>query len=315
MSLLLVSLGGCQRDAPLAQDPVAAVYSIRVEPASLVLAAGATGQLAAEATDSAGRLVGGARFSFHSTAPHLLGVSPSGAVTSVGPAGTAAIEVRSGGRAASVPVTIDAGPPARIELVDVPVATTAVGTALGTPRVRIVDAHGNPVAGAALRWRVLSGAGVVREAATHSAGDGLAGAEWLAGTSAGAQRLEVQVDGVAPLRIESTATAGPAAGLTLQLSDDDAGAAIPRLRQPLAIVASVRDAHGNGVAAAGVAIAPLPRCGLPGATVVTAADGDSPPLPWTPTVTGRCVLTARVADGAVAARLSVDVEAEPARTD
>lgn len=147
------------------------------------------------------------------------------------------------------PVTITAsaaaGPPAGLIVTSGDDQQAPVGAALARAIVvRVVDAAGNRVAGAAL---VLSpSAGVVRDTAIRTDSSGMARIRWTMGRAAGHATLGIHVDGVTRLtRITAHATPSTAANLSF----DDAPPLSAR-RAPAAarrLVALVTDVYGNPV--------------------------------------------------------------------
>jgi hypothetical protein len=105
--------------------------------------------------------------------------------------GAGQIEARAQGVAAAVgfTVTINAGPPALIAQASNPVGSTAAGFETGDSiAIKVTDSFNNPIAGQAVSFSIVAGAGTV-SAATRSTGlDGVARTAWTVG-NAGAQAL------------------------------------------------------------------------------------------------------------------------------
>jgi hypothetical protein len=119
----------------------------------------------------------------------------------------------------------DSGPPpspASVQALDAGARAGVVGTTLAAPvRVRVADASGRPLRGAAVAW-TASGGGSVAPGTSATNADGVAEASWTLGTVAGAQ--------------EVVASAGAAVSTTLWRPPPpvsrrpSASAAIPRSR-------------------------------------------------------------------------------------
>ncbi len=307
---LFASLAGCRDDRPVTPSASPEVYSIRVEPASLVLVAGGGAQLAAQADDVRGETVGGVSFSFASADPRIARISATGRVSAPGPAGRTEVRVASGGRAFAVPVAVNAGPAARVDLVEAPAAQAAAGESLGTVRVRLVDAHGNAIGDRPVEWRITQGGGTLIDATPRTGADGGATAQWRAGPGAGAQTIEFMSEGLVPRVFSALAHAGPPALLQLRLagSSEDTPAGVDA-GQPAELTATVTDVHGNAVPGAEVVLDPASACGFEGGRATTDDAGTTPPFAWTPRAARACRITARVGNTEVGATLDVRMKA------
>lgn len=305
---LFASLAGCRDERSVPPSPPPEVYSIAVEPASLVLAAGGGAQLAAQADDSRGETVGGASFSFASADPRIATVTATGRVTAPGPAGRTEVRVASAGRVAAVPVVVNAGPAARVDLVEAPTARVAAGESLGTVRVRLVDAHGNAIGDRPVEWRITQGGGTLIGATAHTGADGSATVTWQAGRTVGPQAVELSSEGLVPAVFTALAHAGAATRLQLRLADS-AGDEPPAVDagQQVQLVASVADAHGNAVAGAEVVLEPVKGCDFDGGRAMTGETGSTPLIPWMPRAAAACRLPARVEGTGITATLDVRI--------
>jgi len=76
-------------------------------------------------------------------------------------------------------------------------------------RVSVVDAAGNPVAGVAVQWTVLSGGGSVSAASVETGADGLSGVTLTLGATVGTQQAQASVPGLEGSPVVFTATAAP----------------------------------------------------------------------------------------------------------
>lgn len=141
--------------------------------------------------------------------------------------------------------------------------------------VRATDANGNAVAGVAVAW-AITGGGSVSAASTQTGPDGLTGVLRTLGPNAGPQTTTATASGAAAGEIlfSATATVGAAGRLTITTQpSSSAQSGVPFAQQPRL---QVRDANGNPVAQAGLAVTASIASGPVGATltgsVTTATD-------------------------------------------
>jgi len=244
-------------------------------PGSIVLAAaggdaqaGTAGRavsapLAVRAVDRLGRGVGGLSVVWEVTegggslAPAAASDSAGVARTiwTLGPrAGPNTVRATAAGAAVVFRATGAAGPPAGIFAAGGDGQSGPVGAALpASPAVRVADANGNPVAGAAVQWAVSAGGGTVSPAAGTTDDAGLARAAWTLGTAPGVNTVQARsADVPASLAVfHATAVAGPPAALGRVAGDGQsapAGSAVPA-----ALAVRVADRYGNPLG--GVAVA------------------------------------------------------------
>jgi hypothetical protein len=91
--------------------------------------------------------------------------------------------------------------------------TGPVGRLLPDPLVvRVTDAHGNAVPGAAVAWNVIGGAGSVNPSTSQTNAQGRASTLWTLGSQAGAQSARASMGTIAPVTFAATATATPPVG-------------------------------------------------------------------------------------------------------
>jgi hypothetical protein len=140
--------------------------------------------------------------------------------------------------------------------------------------VRAADAAGNPVAGAAIQWLVRSGGGSAAPVTGTTDANGQTSTRWTLGGTVGAQTLEATVTGAGAATFSATATVGAPSALALRTQPSAAarvGVALDR--QP---VVQLRDAAGNDVGQAGVAVtvAIATGPGSLGGTTTRTTDGD-----------------------------------------
>lgn len=181
-----------------------------------------------------------------------------------------------------------------------------VGEALGARVVvRLVDTAGRALPDVPVSWTPVQGRVADADARTDSLGE--ARAAWTLGTVAGRQRLVVQAgpaSGVPPHVVTATARPGRAARLEAALDARAHAAPGDRVRVRL----SVRDAYGNAVPEARVALAP--EAGAVAPRVVVADAAGTARVAWT--LAGRAgeqQLTMQVEGTEVRAVVAVQVAA------
>lgn len=195
-----------------------------------------------------------------------------------GTAGTRALRFEGAGLAAtiSLPVEVGAGAAAALALVVGGNQVTTAGAALPVaPRVRVTDAWGNPVAGAAVTFEITQGDGLLTGATQLTGTDGTASpAEWRLGPVVGLNLLRAMLD-AAPdvtLDIAATATVGPPT--QLELVEGAGQTATVGTAVTTAPAVRLRDAFGNPVPGVTVAFTPQTGSGIvAGGPVVTNSIG------------------------------------------
>jgi len=124
-----------------------------------------------------------------------------------------------------------------------------VGAALSEVlSVKVVDAGGQPVAGATVLWQVRSGGGTITPAASTSSISGLSSVVWTLGTTLGANKAVAILQGNYVLDsavFTATAGVGPASRLTIVAGNLQTGRVAAQLGQPLTI--NVKDQYGYAV--------------------------------------------------------------------
>ncbi len=123
--------------------------------------------------------------------------------------------------------------------------TVTAGTTV-TLGALVTDGAGAPVAGVAVAWTIVSGGGSI-PATTTTGADGIAGAAFAVGPTAGVKSVRAGLVGAAgPVAAFTvTATAGAAVRLVRSAGDGQTAIAGEVLPAPLAV--TVVDAFGNGV--------------------------------------------------------------------
>ena len=139
------------------------------------------------------------------------------------------------------------GPPASVRRISGDGQTATVGEQLAAPLVvEVVDAHGNPIAGATVSWSVEESGGSVSPSSGTTDASGRTQAVWTLGTRAGEQFATASASPSAFTLFTAAAMPGPPAGAFPAAGNGQTGPAGWRLEQPL--VVKVADAHGNGIA-------------------------------------------------------------------
>ena len=116
--------------------------------------------------------------------------------------------------------------------------------------VRVTDADGNPVSGAAVTWVVTAGGGSVNPTTSSTDADGQAGTTWTLGPSVGTNTVQAVVSGVGTASFTATGVAGAASEIRIVSGNNQSGQVGAQLSADL--VVAVRDKDGNAVAGATV---------------------------------------------------------------
>jgi photosystem II stability/assembly factor-like uncharacterized protein len=159
-----------------------------------------------------------------------------------GRAGDQSASAEAAGEVASFGATAVAGAAAVLDKVAGDGGDAEVGSSR-TLRVSVTDAHGNPVAAAAVGWEVTDGGGTLSAASSESGEDGVAEVVWTLGSQAGENRASAAAAGVAGV---SFAVSGTPAALERVVAAP-ADATLTSLGDTLVLSAKGRDAHGNVV--------------------------------------------------------------------
>jgi alpha-tubulin suppressor-like RCC1 family protein/protocatechuate 3,4-dioxygenase beta subunit len=125
----------------------------------------------------------------------------------------------------------------------------AVGAALSEVlTVKVVDAGGQPVAGATVLWQVRDGGGTINPAASTSSVSGLASVTWTMGSALGANKAVAILQGAYvkdSVVFTATAGVGAASQLTLVAGNAQTGRVAAALAQQLTV--NVKDQFGHPV--------------------------------------------------------------------
>lgn len=242
--------------------------------------------LVVRVTDGAGNAVSGAAVTWIVTggggtlAPPTSTTDAAGNASSIWtlgsvPGANAAEAVVSGVGQASFSATAVAGGPDEIRILSGDQQTGQVGQRLGADLVVLVlDEADNPMAGVPVAWQVVEGGGSVEPATGTTDVGGRASVRWTLGSSPGTNRLTASVSGVGSVTFQATATAGAPSVLAIATQPSSAAqSGIPFGQQP---VIQLRDAAGNDVGQAGVAVtaAIASGPGSLGGTATRSTDGN-----------------------------------------
>jgi hypothetical protein len=237
-------------------------------------------------TDGAGNAVSGAAVTWIVTggggtlAPATSTTDAAGNASSIWtlgsvPGANAAEAVVSGVGQASFSATAVAGGPNEIRIVSGDQQTGQVGQRLGAELVVLVlDEADSPIAGVPVAWQVVEGGGSVEPAAGTTDAGGRASARWTLGSSPGNNRLAASVSGAGSVTFQATATTGAPSVLAIATQPSSAAQlGVSFGQQP---VIQLRDAAGNDVGQAGVAVtaAIASGPGSLGGTATRSTDGN-----------------------------------------
>lgn len=123
--------------------------------------------------------------------------------------------------------------------------TGTVATALTDPLVvALTDSNGAPLVGVEVLWEDQSDGQVTASVFTNASG--LASVQWILGTVAGAQSATATVPGVGTVTFDATASAGPAATISIVSGNDQSAEVSTALAEDCVVL--VQDQYSNPVA-------------------------------------------------------------------
>ena len=174
--------------------------------------------------------------------------------------------------------TSPSGPPAAVRMVSGDAQTGAAGQKLATPpRFVVEDAHGVAIANAHFSVAVTAANGSISDVPGKTSGGPTSVGTWTLGPRVGIDSLTISVDGLAPIVVTATATAGPAATITTSTPTTfsarvaESPTVTPRVR--------VADAFGNPLVAAQIHVS-LAGGGSVSSTITTNANGEADVTDW-----------------------------------
>ncbi len=189
--------------------------------------------------------------------------------------------------------TSPSGTPASVRIVSGDAQTGAAGQKLTTaPRFVVEDANGRAVSNARFTVTAASGSGSITDVPGKTNGGPTSVGNWTLGPRVGIDTLTISVDGLGPIVVTATATAGPAAAIstssptTLSGRVAEAPSTVPHVR--------VTDAFGNPLSATQIH-ASLSGGGSVSSTITTDGNGEADVTDWAfATSSGPNVLTLTV---------------------
>jgi adhesin/invasin len=224
------------------------------------------------------------------------GIATVGSWTLGTSAGTNTLTATAGSLTATFTATATVAAPANLDKQAGDAQTATVGTSVPTaPEVRLTDAHGNPIAGAAVVFAVASGGGSVAGANQTTDNDGVAAVgSWTLGTAAGSNTLTATAE-LLNATFTATGTAGIQSNMVKHAGDGQSATAGTAVAVDPAV--RITDAHGNPVAGVSVTFAvALGGGSVGGANQNTNSDGIATVGSWTlGTTAGSNTLTATAA--------------------
>ena len=187
------------------------VDSIRIAPRDSGVAAGGQVQFRIAAWDSTGTSVTQfyTAWATRGTANTINADGVFRAGTTNGPAWIVAHTPTGVWDSTQITVGAQVGVPASLAKAAGDLQSAPVGTAVAiAPRVKVADALGNPVPGAAVTFAVAGGGGSITGASTTTDASGLASVgSWTLGAAAGTNTLTATVTGLTPVTFTATGTA------------------------------------------------------------------------------------------------------------
>lgn len=244
---LSVLVWGCS-DSPTGTDGTdTGPASVAVAPgAATLLSLGDTAALSATVRNASGGTLA-TSVTWTSSAAAVATVDGEGRVVAVAN-GTATITANAGSASGTATVTVEQAVDSMAASGDA--QSAEAGSALDSAVVvRAFDARGNPVAGAAVSFAVLSGGGSVDPADGTTDATGAAATAWTLGNAAGVQELEAVV-GAGSAAADSVLVGATALALepvAVAAHAGDAQTEIPGQPVPSPMEVRVVDALGNGV--------------------------------------------------------------------
>lgn len=235
---------GCS-DGPTVPEPQPEPIptTIQLDRTEVSVADGSTEQIGATVFDQDGDALSDVEIAWSSAEPEIATVS-GGVVEGRSP-GQTRVTASAAGLSASASVTVVQVPAAVGEASAAEFSATA-GTELeDSLAVRVIDRHGDTVAGVAVEFVVTQGDGAVSPASTETDEAGIARAAWTLGSAAGENTVEARVAGVdEPVVFSATGQTGSIASVSITPET----IRLASLGESEAASAQAVDANGNVVA-------------------------------------------------------------------
>jgi hypothetical protein len=178
--------------------------------------------------------------------------------------------------------TTNAGPAASLIYVSGTGQTDTVGRSLSAPMVvQLRDAGSNPVVGAWVQWKLISGSAAVPLDSTQTDAAGAASSSLTMGTIVGLDSISATFAGVTDTVVFYALAENDTAAALAIISGDGQSANIGN-PVPLSVVAEVQDQYGNGVDGVTVTFTPSGLASsVANPSVVTDASGQANSGTWT----------------------------------
>ncbi len=195
--------------------------------------------------------------------------------------------------------TSPSGTPASARIVSGDAQTGAAGQKLPTsPRFIVEDAQGRAVSNAHFTVAVAAGGGSIADVPGKTGGGATSVGVWTLGSRVGVDTLTIAVDGLAPIVVTATVTAGPASSITTSSPTALSGRVAESPSSPLHV--RVTDAFGNPLSATQIRLT-LNGGGSVSSAVTTNANGEADVTDWAfSTSSGANVLTLSVGSATLA---------------
>lgn len=200
--------------------------------------------------------------------------------------------------------TSPSGPPVSVRVVSGDAQSGAAGQKLPTPpRFVVEDANGAAVSNARFTVTVSAASGSITDVPGKTSRGPTNVGTWTLGPRVGVDTLTIAVEGLAPIIVTATATAGPAATITTSSPTDfsarvaESPTTTPHIR--------VADAFGNPIAATQIRLS-LTGGGSVSSTITTNANGEADITDWAfSTRAGLNVLTLNAGNATLSLRANL----------
>jgi adhesin/invasin len=212
-------------------------------------AIGASQPITASVLDQDGKPMPSVAVTWTTSSPDVASVNATGTILAVSP-GSAVVTAHAATLTTPVTVTVTQTPTAPQKVAGDQQSIAVGGSVQLT--VKVQDRLGNPMAGRAVTFTVVSGGGSVAAASVTSAADGSASTTWTLGTNSTVQhQVAAAVDGAAATStFTATALPGPPTGATSTTGNNQTVSVGGAVTPPPSV--RVSDSFGNPVSGVGV---------------------------------------------------------------
>ncbi|MDE3127272.1 MAG: Ig-like domain-containing protein, partial [Gemmatimonadota bacterium] len=197
----------------------------------------------------------------------------------------------------AIPATAVAGAAGVIAKVSGDAQADTLGAVLQPFVVKVTDAYGNAVAGAAVTWARVVGSGALSATTTTTDATGSASVVYTLGATAGTDTVSASLGGVPAAVVKFAATAHAKAAKIVKTAGDGQSAR-PDSVLPIPLTVLVTDTAGAAVAGAKVTWSMSGLGGVNPASSLTDATGHASTVMTLGSVAGIYVVTAALANGA-----------------